>query len=853
LAKRRFSPTKRRGAGGGGVCVCVTTLGIRLTPSMGEVDGVRVHNPSPRVGAPWFGWSLRICARVCLLLHVKQALLCALCSEPFQLPPLDRTPHGLSCGKCVCGHCLAFYFAPWKTFCPFDGHPIDRGHAGAPLHTPTIVALLRKSVAASSRPSEAGVVGTDGAPTGATAADAALTGAPGVVAGQPPGAVDASLGHAVLRDASSGLVPTGWAADAADPPSSSTSGPEGTGASVVAGAGGGVAGDAELSGDRNSGGIGVGGAGGAAGSGGGDRGGGEGGRTVGLLEGGGEDAAGSVGMVPHPGHPMAMVRLMELLKASKESVTSAAGSSGAPPLLHVALPRGDPSDVALADSAVGGGGGTGAAATTAVGTVSSSPDAAATGVAETGESPRGGLAVLRPPAAGADVAGKQKASPGLHMPAMAHAPLTSLSAAVSLSGLGLESFVVGAWLDNAIHVDMVAPLLPTSLGVLSFTVGAVGADPVSVTTREGEAEVRSEDGSLCARVVKVSPERTSCIFSIDTVSGGSVEAVAWCVQWSGAGTLPCKGVATVAPWEPGNPRGRPVQVLPTSGRSFSVCTTLDDGLVVVSLHDQHVLVVFDAASGALVRVLGGGAGDTPDGSAGAGCPRDGPGRFMHPACVCPVLPSVLEANAPAEVLVCDYGNNRVQRLTVEGRHVMTLGSGVVAGPWGVAANDEVIVVSELSASRIAVFGVKDGALVRVFGAPGTASGRLCQPRGLRIAKDNRHVVVAEEGSSRLSVFTLKGRYVKHIGEEIVSKPLDLELEHRSGTVLVPDRGNGRVCRFKDGRFLASWSVAPPLSGEGAALGVAVSPRHTAPSSCTFAGGGKLFVVDAAVADCVVFV
>jgi hypothetical protein len=456
---------------------------------------------------------------------------------------------------------------------------------------------------------------------------------------------------------------------------------------------------------------------------------------------------------------------------------------------------------------------------------------------------------------------------------------------VSVSGSGMESFVVGPYFVNALRV-VVPSLGPGGLPVpdpLSLHI-ALSCDGGS--EREGGREGGSEGGytlslaihdhglsscaapggglSLYVHTSRQGAEDSWCTVHTVGYSVGdpAVKAVHLQLSLPGISGTVIRYSPALAPWEPGNPRGRLVQSHRIPGRSFSVCASPDEALVVISLHDLHCLVVLDSATGLEVQCIG-----------TLGSPGDGPGALCQPACVCVVptqgslgavpgaIPGATPGAAPGScssgghVLVADHGNNRVQRLTLEGTHVMTIGAGVLAGPWGVAANDEVIAVGELTTCRIALFSTKDGSPLRVFGAPGVAAGRLCQPRGLRILRDNRHVVVAEEGANRLSQFTLKGRYVKHIGQEVLVRPQDVDLEPRGGgggggggagvgvgVLLVPDSGNGRVCRFKEGRFLAAWSTAV----------ASTSATPSAPSSTAFARG-KLFVVDSKQPLCLVFV
>jgi DNA-binding beta-propeller fold protein YncE len=93
-----------------------------------------------------------------------------------------------------------------------------------------------------------------------------------------------------------------------------------------------------------------------------------------------------------------------------------------------------------------------------------------------------------------------------------------------------------------------------------------------------------------------------------------------------------------------------------------------------------------------------------------------------------------------------------------------VGVGQLSYPHGVCADDSVVVVSELeTAHRISVFNRGDGALLRRFGSEGCGDGQLRYPFGLCFMPGHRHVAVAELFNSRVSVFSVDGEFVRHVG------------------------------------------------------------------------------------------
>jgi DNA-binding beta-propeller fold protein YncE len=150
---------------------------------------------------------------------------------------------------------------------------------------------------------------------------------------------------------------------------------------------------------------------------------------------------------------------------------------------------------------------------------------------------------------------------------------------------------------------------------------------------------------------------------------------------------------------------------------------------------------FRVDDGSRLRVIG-----------GAG---DGPLQFVYPGQVWVASDDF--------VFVADTGNNRVQVLTPRLDFHGFVGVGELSGPSGVCANDDVIMVSEYTAHAISVFRRRDGALLRRFGSEGSGDGQLKYPLGLCFMSGHRHVAVAEYVNRRVSVFSVEGEFVRHVG------------------------------------------------------------------------------------------
>jgi DNA-binding beta-propeller fold protein YncE len=186
------------------------------------------------------------------------------------------------------------------------------------------------------------------------------------------------------------------------------------------------------------------------------------------------------------------------------------------------------------------------------------------------------------------------------------------------------------------------------------------------------------------------------------------------------------------------------------------------------------------------------------------------------------------------VFVADAGNNRVQVLTPRLGFHSFVGAGQLSDPAGVCADDDVVVVSEGGAHwhRISVFNRSDGALLRRFGSRGSGDGQLDSPGALCFMSEHRHVAVADAGNHRVSVFTVEGKFVRHVGVG--------ELKHPSGVacsafdeLVVADHDNRRVVLFSASNELLK------TMGPGNFYGVAIH-------------GGTIFAQDRDNSKCILF-
>jgi DNA-binding beta-propeller fold protein YncE len=245
----------------------------------------------------------------------------------------------------------------------------------------------------------------------------------------------------------------------------------------------------------------------------------------------------------------------------------------------------------------------------------------------------------------------------------------------------------------------------------------------------------------------------------------------------------------------GSLRGVVSRVIDTPGvESTGVAVSVDgttllvsDGGYLGSSHDIHELSALD---GERRRVVGG------EGSE--------PLRFYFPRQVF-IAPDGF-------VFVAEVGNSRVQVLTPQLDFHRFIGPGELKGPFGVCADADVVVVSEMFAHHVRVFNRDDGSLLRTFGREGSGDGELDRPQALCFMLGDRHVAVADSGNDRVSVFSVDGEFIRHVGVGVLSRPQGVAAS-AFDELVVADTGNRCL------RVLSTTGDVLATVGEGGFTGV----------------------------------
>jgi tripartite motif-containing protein 71 len=255
------------------------------------------------------------------------------------------------------------------------------------------------------------------------------------------------------------------------------------------------------------------------------------------------------------------------------------------------------------------------------------------------------------------------------------------------------------------------------------------------------------------------------------------------------------------------------------GFKYGLVVTPNARYLAVSYGEQHKLRVYrletdDAAT--LLHTVG--------------IHGNGPMQFNSPYKMC-LTPA-------GNLLVCEWGNNRVQELTTksclgeaEPQHLRFI---PVAGAWAISMHGDTLAVGTFSGD-IQLLSYARGALIRSIGSRGSGPGQigaLCA--GLRFTPDGQFIVAAEYSNKRLSMFRVSdGGFVKHIGAGVVADGNNDVHFAPNGELLVTDYSNHRVCVFSayGDTLLRTWGT------QGSADGQFVSPTALA------LAGSKLFVLD----------
>lgn len=137
--------------------------------------------------------------------------------------------------------------------------------------------------------------------------------------------------------------------------------------------------------------------------------------------------------------------------------------------------------------------------------------------------------------------------------------------------------------------------------------------------------------------------------------------------------------------------------------------------------------------------------------------------------------------------------------------------GVLSQPRGVAVTPEgEVVVCDFGNNRIQVF-QRNLAFARTWGRQGDLPGQFKEPCGVAVAASGE-IFVADTWNGRVQVFDRSGKYLREFGENLYG-PRGIAVD-REGTVYVADTGNNRIVRYSArGEKLGEWGKKGSAPGE----------------------------------------
>jgi len=134
----------------------------------------------------------------------------------------------------------------------------------------------------------------------------------------------------------------------------------------------------------------------------------------------------------------------------------------------------------------------------------------------------------------------------------------------------------------------------------------------------------------------------------------------------------------------------------------------------------------------------------------------------------------------------------VQHLTLAGEY---LGSFVVQNPIVIAIRNDIVAVGT-DAGTIELQSLSTCELIRRIGSRGDGPGQIgFYATGIRFTPDGSCLLVAECKNQRLSLFTVDGVFLKHVGAGVLADGIKDVSFGAGGEIIVADCDNNRICVF----------------------------------------------------------
>ena len=163
------------------------------------------------------------------------------------------------------------------------------------------------------------------------------------------------------------------------------------------------------------------------------------------------------------------------------------------------------------------------------------------------------------------------------------------------------------------------------------------------------------------------------------------------------------------------------------------------------------------------------------------------------------LPNGIAIDATGNIYVADSENHRIQKFSSAGAHIITFGSqgtgnGQFNIPLGIAIDASgKILVADAFNNRIQIF-TSAGGHIRTIGTGtvGNANGQFNYPSGIAVNATG-NIYVVDTNNYRIQIFTSDGTHVSSFGIQLNSG-IGIAID-ASGKIVVPDTGNSRIQVF----------------------------------------------------------
>lgn len=270
------------------------------------------------------------------------------------------------------------------------------------------------------------------------------------------------------------------------------------------------------------------------------------------------------------------------------------------------------------------------------------------------------------------------------------------------------------------------------------------------------------------------------------------------------------------------------------GKKCGFAVSRDQRFMALSAYGCHGVWVYQLDTGALVAALGSSAKSAERGGF--------------------ALPYRLAFSPRNSLLVCEWGNHRVQEVSLDGRHVRFLGT-PFKSYRGVACHGDLIAFSTEAAPGepcIELYSWSTGAMLAAFGTRGEGPGCLGQTWDVSFASEGRHIVVPQWSSAQLLHFSaVSGECVSAVSLPMLTNWQKGVAVTATGDIVLADMDKDRIAVFtRDGEtllraFHGSNKDDLPPQFPGVELGVVPAPHVVLKQPTAVAiVCGRLFVMDA---------